>query len=169
MEIKFANEEQIIKSWDYAKSGKSFSKNKVQHNLTLTNKRVIATSENATSLNRCEVPIKSVKTVSGEFKKNGKLLPIIKLVFGILFTVCIIGIIFKGFGIKMISSAVTELKSCLFELTLTTAGAEGSALKVGAARGFIRTSTKIKVFTDKAVAREIVNEVGAIVADNANF
>ncbi len=166
MEIKFANEEQVIKSWDYAKSGKRFSKNKVQHNLTLTNKRVIATSENATALKRDEVPIKSVKTVSGEFRKNGKLLPILKIVFGALFTICIIGIIFKGFGIKMLAAGIAELKSCVFELTLVTAGEEGSALKVGASSGIIKKATKFKVYTDKAVAREIINEVGAIVADN---
>lgn len=166
MEIKFANEEQVIKSWDYAKSGKTFSKNKVQHNLTLTNKRVIATSENATSLTRNEVPIKAVKNVSGEFKRNGKLFPILKIIFGALFTICIIGIIIKGFGIKMLSSGISELKSCIFELTLTTAGEEGSALKVGAARGLIKMPTKIKVFTDKTIAREIINEVGAIIADN---
>lgn len=166
MEIKYANEEQVIKSWDYAKSGKSLSKNKVQHNLTLTNKRVIATSENATSLTRNEVPIKAVKNVSGEFKRNGKLFPILKIVFGAIFTICIIGIIIKGFGIKMISGGIAELKSCVFELTLTTAGEEGSALRVGASRGLIKIPTKIKVFTDKVVAREIINEVGAIIAEN---
>ena len=67
----------------------------------------------------------------------------------------------------MLSAGISELKSCVFELTLITSGQEGSALKVGATSGRIKlNTTKFKVYTDKVVAREIINEVGAIVADN---
>ena len=45
MELKLAKDEKIIKSWDYAISGKMFQgkEKKVKSNLTITNKRLVAT------------------------------------------------------------------------------------------------------------------------------
>ncbi len=172
MELKLAKNEQIVKSWDYALSGSTFSKKKkVQHNLTLTNKRVITSAQNDISLERHEIPVKSIKVVSGNFKKNRGFWPKVKLVFGAI--LCIILI-----GIPIVMSALEQLRSCHFELELVTEGIEGTALALGVnagttapaktgffARLFSKFKPGFKIAVNKEMAKEVLDEIGAIVLD----
>lgn len=166
MELKLAKNENVIKSWDYAMAKGLMTKKsrKMTANLTLTNKRVVNTISNDISLKRTELPVDSIKTVDGNYAKNPILFATIKLVLGILLTVCIVGILFKGFSIKWIKSAWETIKGCYFELTLITSGAEGTSVTLGATRGVLKVN-KFKVSVDKTVAKEILDEIGAAIYD----
>lgn len=169
MELKLAKCEQIIKSWDYALSGASFSKKKkIQSNLTITNKRIIASAYNDISLDRTEIPLSSVKMIEGNFKKNRSFWAKVKLIIGIPLCLVII-------GIPLVKSALSVLRGAAFDLKIITEGHEGSSLGLGCFSGnngkkglFARLFGKIKavkVSVDKAMAKEILDELGAIVLD----
>ncbi len=172
MELKLGTNEQIIKSWDYAVSGKAIQakKKKIQSNLTITNKRVIASQFNDIYLKRDEIPVAAIKNISGEYRGARKFWPTVKLVVGI--PLCIILV-----GIKIVKGALEQLRSAEFDLIITTSGVEGSSLGLGAfshapAKGgfFARLKGlfKTKVRVNKEISKEILDELGAVVVDVQN-
>ena len=173
MELKLAKDEQIIKSWDYAVSGKMLQSKakKIQSNLTVTNKRIIATQYNDIYLKRDELPVAAVKSISGEYRTARKFWPMVKLIIGI--PLCIVLV-----GIKIVKSALDQLRSADFDLVIITSGEEGSSLGLGAfshaapTKGGIFAKLKglfkTKVLVSKELSKEILDELGAIVIDCKN-
>ena len=174
MEALLAKDEVVLKSWDYAKNGRRFDKNKIQQTLTITNKRIISSNENKYFLSRNEIPLSAVKSVSGQFRKNDSLWMKIKFWCAVFFSIIIIGIFFGS--IKKAMSLNQQIKSCVFELKIQTKGVEGQQFAIGAepdtgleARKhfFKKSINKVKIYTDKEIAREILNEIGALALENA--
>lgn len=172
MELKLAKDEQIIKSWDYAISGKAFQKKskKIQSNLTITNKRLIASQFNDIYLKRNEIPVEAIKNISGEYRTARKFWPMVKLIIGI--PLCLILI-----GIKIVKGALEQLRSADFDLIVTTSGEEGSSLGLGAfsyaaaGRGLFarfKGLFKTKIIVNRELSKEILDELGAIVLDTKN-
>ena len=172
MAFALAKDEVVIKSWDYAKTGHRFDRNKVQRNLTLTNKRVIDSGENKYSYSHKEIPISACKSIDGAYRKNDSLWMKIKLVFAIIWCCTIIGLILGG--LKAALRLNHEIKSCILIFTITTTGVEGSPLTVGAApttgiskraHFFKKAGNTFKVYADKEMGREILNELGGAILD----
>lgn len=174
MELKLAKDEKIIKSWDYAIEGKMFQgkEKKVKSNLTITNKRVIASQHSDIYLKRDEIPVSAIKTVSGEFRRARKFWPMLKLIVGIPLCLVIV-------GIGMVKDALAALRSAEFDLIITTSGQEGSSLGLGAfsaapvkAGGifafFKKLKPRTKVRVDREISKEVLDEIGAIVLDAQN-
>ncbi len=168
MELKLAQGESIVKSWDYSiAGGVGRQKRKRKDNLTITNKRIIHSAYSDLDLSCEEVYVKDAKAINASYARNGSFLAILKIVFGIIFTICIIGIILKAFSIRWIKDGIDDLRACSLTLDVKTAGSEGSTLSLLAAGALIKRLTvgKFKVKVNKEMAKEIVSEIGAIVLD----
>lgn len=188
MELKLAKDEVIIKSWDYASQGKWYTKDKLIANFTLTNKRVISTMENKITLNRTEVPLSAIKTVSAKYGARRTFWPKVQAVFGGILCVVII-------GIPILKNALRKIRSATFDLILETrySDFEGKPFTLGANAaldalkkrsrlgGMIRSilgaipiigmafrsknPNEIPVSVKKDIAKEIINEIGAAIMD----
>lgn len=174
MEAKLANEEVVLKSWDYSKQGHRFDRHKVQKTLTVTNKRIIASEEGTYDLRRSEIPLSAVKSINATYRKNDSLWMKIKFWCAVFFSIIIVGIIFGS--IQRAIRLRQEIKSCVFVMTIQTKGVEGLPLSIGAMPDtgvqkrfhlFNKSINKLKVFVDKEIARDIVNEIGALALENA--
>lgn len=175
MAFALAKDEVVIKSWDYAKTGHRFDRNKIQRNLTLTNKRVIDSGENKYSYTHKEIPVSACKSIDGAYRKNDSLWMKIKFVLSIIWCCTIIGAILGG--LKAAIRLHHEIKSCILIFTITTSGVEGSSLAVGTAPTtgisqrthlFSKTANTFKVYSDKEMGREILSELGAAILDAQN-
>ena len=162
MNVVLAKDETILKSWDYAKAGNRFEKDKQQANLTLTNKRIVSTISNRVSLSIIEIPMESVKSFSGGYSQNRSFWLIVKLVFSIIFSFVLI-------GIPMLIKTIKQLKAVTFNLIINTRDVEGSPLIIGAAaqanmikRKKTKGLNKFVVIVDKNQAKEILSELGSI-------
>ena len=161
MELKLAQGESIVKSWDYSIAGGiGRSKRKRKDNLTVTNKRIIHSAYSDIELSREEVYVKDAKAINASYAKNGSILAILKLIVGIPLCLLIV-------GIKIVKSALDDLRACSLTLDVATAGSEGTTLSLLASGALIKRLTvgKFKVKVNKEMAREIVDEIGAIVLD----
>ena len=174
MELKLAKDERIIKSWDYAIEGRMFQgkEKKVKSNLTITNKRLVATQHSDIYLKRDEIPVASIKSISGEFRRARRFWAMLKLIVGIPLCLLIV-------GISMVKDALATLRSADFDLLITTSGVEGSSLGLGAfsaapekSKGglfaifsLFKRATKTKVRVDREISKEILDELGAVVLD----
>lgn len=167
MQIKFAKDETVLKSWDYAKAGHRFDKHKKECNLTITNKRIITSKENKYSLERTELNIKDAQGITGSYRRNDSFWVKVKYYFTLILSFVIIGI---PFFLK----AREQMKACFLELEIQTNTGRGSSLQLGANTGdnvkrfhFFGNSyiNKFKVYVDKDLAREILDEIGAIIVD----
>ena len=82
-----AQGENLIKSWNYAdsKTGGLFNKVKTHATIDVTNKRIVYTAENKNAMDRQEIFLNDVKSLSFSRFAKGNLWAIIKIVFfGIL-------------------------------------------------------------------------------------
>lgn len=165
MAVVLAKDEVVVKSWDYGMAGHRLDKHKRQKTLTVTNKRIINSSESTFELDHEEIPLSAVKSISGHFRKNDGLWMKIKFGFSLFFCLILIGI----------PSAIRiyrQLKSCVFYMIITTNGMEGTPLAIGMApdenisrRSHLFGKTNVnrfKIYTDKDTAREIVNSIGSL-------
>ncbi len=172
MELKLAQNERIIKSWDYAEGGHTLERNKDHSNLTVTNLRVVSTTASNISLKRKEIPLKDVRSVEGEFKKNDSFWAKLQLFFGIILCVVII-------GIPIVIKALKKLRACTFQLKFMTTinelpscdllaiGAKAAADAVGRRHFFAKPGSinAYRVSIDKKLAQEILDEIGAVIVD----
>ena len=161
MELKLAKGESIVKSWDYSIAGGiGRKKRKRKDNLTITNKRIIHTAYSDLDLSSDEIYVKDAKAVNASYARNGSFLAILKLIVGI--PLCLILV-----GIKLVKSALDDLRACSLTLDVKTAGEEGSTLSLLASGALIKRLTvgKFKVKVNKEMAQEIVSEIGAVILD----
>ncbi len=179
-----AKDEQIIKDWNYAtgKSGKFFNKLHTQCNLTVTNKRIVYTAENERKISRQEMPMDLAKSVYGTHETVSKFGALCRIIFGILLAVVgiILGLTIKIeelgyaimavgilYGLFFVIKGILRLNQGDFMAKVTSTELEGESFNLSASRLFAKkkpvVAMKIKLNND--IAREIVEELGAIVAE----
>ena len=161
MELKLAKNETLVKSWEYAQTKQGFEKK--SHELTVTDKRIITSSESSKGVDRREIYLDDVKTLEYSFAKQGLFKAILLLILGVFTSIIVAGIFF-------IIKAISILKEKSFELTMTTEGFESDGLEIGASSmkkifGFLKKKSKLKVKVNKDAALEIINELGAIIVE----
>lgn len=175
MSFKLAEGEHIVKSYDYAHAFLA-GKGTVDCNLTITNKRIVRSTEGKTYLHRVETQIGELKSVTGTYKRNRSLWARIRLILGIPLCIVII-------GIPIVKQALKELRACYLDLDFVfynkypdTFGETGFGLgAVGAGdalgkKGFFarlfHKKSEDKVYVDKAIAKDILDEITAVMMDN---
>lgn len=157
MELKCAENESVIKSWDYATRKQGSDRR--SYNLTVTNKRIVATTDGNRVVAKKEIYLKDVKTLDFSFARKGTFLATLLIIFGIILAVAIIGIF-------MIVKGVRILKERSFTLTITTQGAENLGMLLGASSLMASISrARVKIKVDKNAAHEIIDELGKIVLE----
>ena len=161
MELKLAKNESLIKSWEYAQTKQGFEKK--SYELTVTDKRIISSSESSKGVDRREIYLDDVKTLEYSFAKKGLFKAILFFILGAITAIAVVGIF-------LIIKAIGILKEKSFELTMTTEGFESDGLEIGASSmkkifSFLKKKSKLKVKVNKDAALEIINELGAIIVE----
>ncbi len=175
-----AKDEVLIKDWNYAsgKTGLLFGLH-TEAKIAVTNKRVIYTAENERKIARQEIPLKAAKSVYSSHETVSKLGAIMLMILGVILVVAgivltlqdsalaILGIVAIVLGAVVAWLGYTRLNQGAFSLTITTCGIEGESMAVSASRMLGKRQApvmKVKIHND--IAREIVEEIGAIIAEN---
>lgn len=177
MELKLANGEVLIKEWSYSVTGGALQKDnkKLHTNLVLTNKRIINASESNLTIKRQEHAIEDIVGVEGAFMKNARGGPMFLKVISIIWCCTIIGALLGG--IAGIKRANEKLRACVFYLVITTKGAIESPFAIGSysesesltrKRAFGNTINKTIVQVDQLMAKEIIDEIGALIINARN-
>ena len=158
-----ANNETLIKEWNYAssKAGGLFNKVETKAKIEVTSRRLIYTASNKNATDRQEVPLKEINGLSFKQTSKGNIGAIIKIVFGILFAVVIVGIPLLIMGIK-------ELNQGSFEMEVTTRGQSTSALTVGVSKILKAAKSKgnVKININKDIVGEIIETLGSVIVEN---
>ena len=177
-----AKDEQIIKDWDYAtgKSGKFFNKLHTQCNLTVTNKRIVYTAENERKITRQEMPMDLAKSVYGTHETVSKFGAFCMIIFGILIAVVgailglkipIVGYVIMVaaviLGVYWVIKGIIRLNQGEFMAKVTSTEIEGESLTLAASRLLAKKkpAAAMKIKLNNLVAREIVEELGAIITE----
>lgn len=177
-----AKDEQIIKDWDYAtgKSGKFFNKLHTQCNLTVTNKRIVYTAENERKITRQEMPMDLAKSVYGTHETVSKFGAFCMIIFGILIAVVgailglkipIVGYVIMAaaviLGVYWVIKGIIRLNQGEFMAKVTSTEIEGESLTLAASRLLAKKkpAAAMKIKLNNLVAREIVEELGAIITE----
>ncbi len=155
--------ESVIKSWDY---GTVKERTKTTANLTVTNKRIISTISDKKSIDREEVPLSSVKSITGAV--NSPKARWYVILIGIIFLITII------IGIAILVAEYKRCHSATLTLAVITEGFEGTPLEIGMSSikddswiGKLLSGRRkpiIKVNYD--AAKDIVENLGSIVWAN---
>lgn len=161
--MQLAKNEKLIKEWDYAssKAGGLISKVETKAKIEVTDKRLIYTAQSKQEINRHEVPLKEINTLSFKQTCKGNLWVIIKLIFfGILSLVII--------GIPKFIKTLKELNQGSFEMTVTTKGVSTAAMEIGVSKIFakVKRAKRIKILINKDVVRDIIETLGAVIVES---
>ena len=166
MELKCAQNETILKSWDYATT-KQGQEHKV-YNLTVTNKRLVSSAHSTTSMQKREIYLDDVKNLECTYARNSMVGAIILFILaGIaliaavavkIWPLLILTAIFVIIGIILLSQRS-------FTLSIACYGGESEGLELGASSlsKIKKNSAKLKVQVNKEAAQEIIAELGAII------
>lgn len=177
-----AKDEQIIKDWNYAtgKSGKFFNKLHTQCNLTVTNKRIVYTAENERKITRQEMPMDLAKSVYGTHETVSKFGAFCMIILGILIAVVgvilglkipIVGYVIMAaaviLGVYWVIKGIIRLNQGEFMAKVTSTEIEGESLTLAASRLLAKKkpAAAMKIKLNNLVAREIVEELGAIITE----
>ncbi len=187
MPLYLCKNEKILKNWTFA--SEEAGNGTYNHCLTVTNKRMVATSASPNSISRTEIPIDSVKSINDSYyateeKTNnpngsivlaGILLLIARIILIAVFignlAGMIIGPILGLTGLIIVIVGATRSKtvtaSAGFSLMVTTAGSEGTPLSVGKSFNSAQTQTQTiqlsNVTINKETVEEILDMLGALV------
>lgn len=187
MSLYLCKDEKILKNWTFASDDTSAGKK--NYNFTVTDKRIISTTSAEHFIERTELPLASVKRITGRYSANkqeqanpktimiffgillviiGVLLAamlnaeIIAVVLGILIAVG--GLILAAYGGSR-SAIVTTYAG--FELNITTYGHDSSSMTVGkqyvSADAQAQTISITHITINETAAREIIDMLGALV------
>ncbi len=194
MSIKLAKDEKILKDYAYAQvnTKKGMKKTETSKNLIVTNKRVIHREvfhqfggENITNE---QIYLSNIKTVDVSYgiKRNTAYLILAVLCFlatlfivprvmssgeanmAIILIPLVFGIIFTLLYIFIKNSALTCILGHNSEVDDYMALGIAAINFVSGSRKKSKKKTKIQILIDTAVAKEITEEIGAIILDAAN-
>ena len=136
MDIRLCNDEQVVKSWDYATEGSLLDRSVA--NITVTNKRVISTVQGRKRIRRAEVPVEAVKRMNVvSTKKAPILISFVLIVIGLLLAdmyfmqilpipAIISGVLFVGAGIIALF-----FRKRAFKLSITITPSEVVGISAG--------------------------------------
>ena len=185
-----ARDEVIINEWEYAIAKRK--KIETKHALVVTNKRIVSTVESKRKITQREIPVNSVQNISVMHETPSLRGPILSIIFGILLMVIgavavylglttfktplglmigflvggpvafILGLIMMIIGIKRLNQGafILELSSNMLQ--------EHELMSVGFDKmfGSRRVDSGMRLYINNAVARDIVDKLGAIIIDN---
>lgn len=167
-----AKDEVVLKSWTYAKSKQGGER--ATHTLDVTNKRVIVSEESNRGIERSEVPLAAVKCIHGSTKKPSIVGAVLCFILGALLIIMSIAGAGEGTAKMVIPGVVAGvvlfiigaglLNQGAFVLELVTSVKHGVSLEIGAvkiSKRLRKGKLKVKVYND--VAKEIMDEIGAII------
>jgi len=161
--MTLANNETLIKEWNYAtsKAGGLFNKVETKAKIEVTSRRLIYTASNEKAIDRQEIPLKEINGLSFKQTSKGNLGAILKIVFGALFSIVLIGIPLLILGIK-------ELNQGSFEMVVTTRGASTTALAIGVSKilGAAKSKSNVEVKINKAIVTDVIETLGAVITEN---
>lgn len=182
MALNLSKNESVVRSWTYASS------NNRTNTLTVTDKRIVATRQGKNSINRIEVPLSAVKSVSSSYsttKEESGSPKIALIIFGALLGIAgvlimsmienhavglPIGIVMLLLGVILVAFGATRTQvittSAGFKLHISTYGQEGAAFRIGEevkGDGQAQEVVISNVVLDEAVIMEIIDTIGALV------
>ena len=172
--MKFATDESVIKTYNYASVGK------LSETLTVTNKRVIISTEgkmpDGSAVHTTdEVKLNSVEKVSGRVaSKRNSFLLILMVLFalagmagGVAIKQVVLGAVL-GLGLAVICLIAFFLsKKVSFYLELTTGQRDG--MSAGTLIGNWKpgkSKKKIKINVNEKIAIEVIEEIGALILES---
>lgn len=177
MALQLANNEKILKSYEYSKStGKTglFKKEESSSTLIVTNKRIVSEYACDTGVSRSEIPIKSADYIGTNFSKKtpslilGIVLAVLGLILAIVLAIVMLPLLVIGVavlicGVVIIIKAVTG-KSASVTVQISSYHGEHSLMSIGSSVGTFNSAVKsMKIFVNVDTAIQMVDEIGAII------
>lgn len=166
MELKCAQNETILKSWDYANT-KQGQEHKV-YNLTVTNKRLVSSAQSATSMEKREIYLDDVKNIECTYARNSMIGAIILFVLAGI--ALIVAVAVKIWALLILTAilvliGVGLLSQRSFTLSIACYGGESEGIELGASSlsKIKKNAARLKVQVNKVAAEEIIAELGAII------
>lgn len=169
-----AKQEEVIKEWSYATARAKGVH--TDYKLTVTNKRLVSSARSSLSYSQQEIPLNTIKSISGSHEKKSPVGAILLMILGIV--AIVVGfVVGEGkmaitlpvalVGVILVIIGIVLLKQGAFTLVVTTAGTESSGIAVGAVKWFGKGKKhgRVKIKVDNKVADEIIETLGAIVID----
>lgn len=159
MDLKLSQGEQVVKSWDYAKTKGTFF-TKGRYNLTVTNKKIVSSYETKKSVKREDINLSEISGISAEYSKSGS--PFLTFL-GVLFCISIVGL---PIGIIIL---IINRKGQL-TLSALTDVSDYSMVEVNGVGGrfFGKKKKKLKLKVDIGAAKEIVSDISTVVSNIKN-
>ena len=173
--MKFASDEKVLKTYNYAAIGK------MSETLTVTDKRVIISTEgkmpDGSAVHTTdEVKLNSIEKVTGRVasKRNALLLVLMAIFFvgGFVGFGLLDALVFVAVGAVLALVCLIAYffsKKVSFYLELTTGKANGMSINtlIGNWKPS-KTKKTIKINVDEKVAIEIIEEIGALILESVN-
>ena len=168
-----AKEEELIREWEYAeqKSGLAAAKMK----LIVTNKRIISDVTGLNKVERDEIKIADVKSVSMVRRLPSKALSILLFVLGGIFALMAFALmgeigsaaaVFLLPAIALIIVGMLNLRKGSISVIIRTKGLEGSSMFMGASTLIVKKLV-FKAVVHNEVAEQIVEELGKLIIENS--
>lgn len=175
--MKLAQNEKIIREWNYADTKQGTVK--TNSKLVVTNKRIISESEDRFVVDRKEIPVSSVKSISTSNLHNSNILAYLWIIIGalgilfgfvqlanemgeVVLPIIIIGVIAIVIGISLLNRGA-------FTLLIYTSALEADALAMALGRtnalAIAKKGSRIKVRIARAVVDEMLDTIGALILD----
>ncbi len=176
--MKLATDEQILKTYNYATVGK------VSDTLTITNKRVVLTTEGKLSDGSTvhatdEMMLEGIERVSAALAtKRNTFFLILSLLFFALGIVVLSGIISPTKTVCIVPFIVAVIclivfflnKKQSFFLVLTSRIHEGMDLSIAVGTWSRKKTNKtIQIKVDEATVSQIIDEIGSIIVESKNI
>ena len=174
--MTLANNEKILKDWDYAtvKSGIHHTK----RSLIVTNKRLIHEVRSTRDITRQEVPVENVKALNMSSAKRISVPAVIAIIVGVLLAIA--GVVVKFatdaemvamvpflvVGVILVVVGIFCLKKGAFTIEIMT---NGCASVYGGSSSIVsKKNANVKIKVNLTVANEIIESLGTILLDNAS-
>ena len=154
-QMTLAQNETVIKQWDYAKSKQG--RERTQLSLTLTNRRLISTTESQMNNSKTEIPLESIKGLNFSVCKVSNIIPILSIIFGILNLIIIIGVFFIIWGVRRLNRGAFYMSVSISGVDRVFAGAD-TGLRKG-------NKHRLTVKVDRDNAQDIADTIGATIMD----
>lgn len=185
-----SRDEVIVNEWEYAIAKRK--KVETKHTLVVTNKRIVSTVESKRKITQREIPVNSVQNISVVHETPSLCGPILAIVLGILFMIIGAVALFLGLttfkdplfmmiiflaggalvlivGLIMMIIGVKHLNQGAFMLELSSNMLqEHELMSLGFDKmfGSRRVDSGMRLYINNAVARDIIDKLGAIIIDN---
>lgn len=172
-----AKDEVVVKEWQYATAKQGMEETK--ETLTVTNKRIVSTMRSSLKVEQQEIFVKDVKRISASHETPSKIPAFIMIGLGVI--IAIMAFVLMGKlgemgtmalvllvpAALLVVAGILMLGKGAFTLTITLEGFESAGISTGAIN-FLKkyAKAKIKVAVNNAVAEEIIDTIGAIIAEN---